>query len=129
MAHPSQATPRALAPPDSIPKVGPNEEMAIIAVLDIEEGQAYGLSILNWLSERTGRAQSVGAVYTTLSRLEEKGCLEGWMGEPTAERGGRRKRFYRVTAVGQAVLGEKERERAAAQQAYVGARRALGGAA
>lgn len=48
----------------------------------------------------TGRQCSIGALYTTLDRLEEKGFIKTWMGEPTAERGGRAKKMVRITAKG-----------------------------
>jgi DNA-binding PadR family transcriptional regulator len=61
---------------------------------------AYGASIRHDLEQVTGRRCSLGALYTTLDRLETKGWIETWMGDPTAERGGRAKRMVRVTAKG-----------------------------
>lgn len=61
---------------------------------------AYGAAIRQDLERTTGRRCSVGALYTTLDRLEQKGLIETWMGEPTAKRGGRPKRMVRVTAKG-----------------------------
>ena len=61
---------------------------------------AYGTSIRNFLRERAGRRVSVGALYTTLERLEKKGYLESWRGESTPERGGKAKQYYRVVAAG-----------------------------
>lgn len=61
---------------------------------------AYGASIREQLSEATGRSCSLGALYTTIDRLESKGLLQTWMGEATAKRGGRAKRMVRVTAKG-----------------------------
>jgi PadR family transcriptional regulator PadR len=61
---------------------------------------AYGAAIGEEIARATGRRCSVGALYTTLDRLEAKGLLETWMGEATAERGGRRKRRVRITAGG-----------------------------
>ena len=62
--------------------------------------QAYGAAIRQDIEQMTGRCCSVGALYTTLDRLEAKGLVETWMGEPTAERGGRSKRMVRVTPQG-----------------------------
>ncbi len=61
---------------------------------------AYGAAIQQDMHATTGRRCSTGALYTTLDRLESKGLLETWMGEPTPQRGGRRKRMVRVTANG-----------------------------
>lgn len=62
--------------------------------------EAYGASIRQEIEAATGQSCSVGALYTTLDRLEDKGLLETWMGEATPERGGRPKRMVRVTAKG-----------------------------
>lgn len=56
--------------------------------------EAYGVRIRDEIEDRTGRSCSVGAVYTTLRRLQQKGFVRSWEGEPTPERGGRSKRLY-----------------------------------
>jgi DNA-binding PadR family transcriptional regulator len=61
---------------------------------------AYGAAIRQEIEEATGRPCSLGALYTTLDRLEEKGFLATRMGDPTPQRGGRPKRMVRVTAEG-----------------------------
>jgi DNA-binding PadR family transcriptional regulator len=61
---------------------------------------AYGASIRSEIENATGCRCSIGALYTTLDRLEEKGFVRTWMGEPTRERGGRSKRLVQVTASG-----------------------------
>jgi DNA-binding PadR family transcriptional regulator len=61
---------------------------------------AYGAAIRQEIERATGRPCSVGALYPTLDRLEQKGLIETWMGEATAERGGRAKRRVRVTGKG-----------------------------
>lgn len=61
---------------------------------------AYGASIRQEIENLTGRRCSIGALYTTLDRLEAKGLLQTWMGAPTPERGGRAKRMARITAEG-----------------------------
>ena len=61
---------------------------------------AYGLAIRQEIESTTGRNCSLGALYTTLDRLESKGFIKTWMGDPTPQRGGRPKRMVRVTASG-----------------------------
>jgi DNA-binding PadR family transcriptional regulator len=61
---------------------------------------AYGAAIRQEVERNTRRACSVGSLYTTLDRLEKKGLVKTWMGDATPERGGRPKRFVRVTAKG-----------------------------
>ncbi|MFN0169662.1 MAG: PadR family transcriptional regulator [Bryobacteraceae bacterium] len=62
--------------------------------------RAYGAAIKQEIESATERRCSIGALYTTLDRLEAKGLLETWMGEATPQRGGRAKRMVRVTAKG-----------------------------
>ena len=62
--------------------------------------EAYGAAIRREVEEATGRRCSIGALYTTLDRLEMKGLLKTWMGDPTPQRGGRPKRMVRVTTKG-----------------------------
>ena len=62
---------------------------------------AYGLAIRQEIEEATGRPCSLGALYTTLDRLELKGLIRTWMGDPTPQRGGRPKRMVRITAKGE----------------------------
>ena len=61
---------------------------------------AYGVGIRREIEEATGRRCSIGALYTTLDRLEAKGFIKTRMGDPTPQRGGRSKRMVRVTAKG-----------------------------
>jgi DNA-binding PadR family transcriptional regulator len=61
---------------------------------------AYGAAIREEIETATGRRCSIGALYTTLDRLEKKGLLKTWMGEATPQRGGRAKRMVRVTTKG-----------------------------
>jgi PadR family transcriptional regulator, regulatory protein PadR len=61
---------------------------------------AYGAAIRQEIERTTGRRCSIGALYTTLDRLEQKGLLATWMGDATPQRGGRSKRMVRVTAQG-----------------------------
>jgi PadR family transcriptional regulator, regulatory protein PadR len=61
---------------------------------------AYGASIRSEIEKATGRSCSMGALYTTLDRLEAKGLVRTWMGQPTPQRGGRSKRRVGITAAG-----------------------------
>jgi DNA-binding PadR family transcriptional regulator len=79
--------------------LGELEHVTLLAILRIGDG-AYGVSIRDEIKRCTDRAVSAGALYTTLTRLEEKGLARSTFGDPTPERGGRPKRFYRVTARG-----------------------------
>jgi PadR family transcriptional regulator, regulatory protein PadR len=82
--------------------IGPFE-FEILATLLAQPRDAYGLTIRDRIKERssTGHGPSVGAIYTALERLERKGLVSSWWGEPTEERGGRRKRLYKVEAPGE----------------------------
>lgn len=62
--------------------------------------EAYGAAIRAAIEQATGERCSVGALYTTLDRLERKGLIETWMADPTPQRGGRSKRMVRLTARG-----------------------------
>lgn len=79
--------------------IGEFEYLLIAASLRLGE-KAYGASIRREVEEATERPCSIGSLYTTLDRLEAKGLVKTWMGEATAERGGRAKRMVSVTAKG-----------------------------
>jgi DNA-binding PadR family transcriptional regulator len=79
--------------------LGEFEYLLITAAAGLRES-AYGASIRAEIERTTGRKCSLGALYTTLDRLEKKGLLETWMGEATPTRGGRAKRMVRVTPNG-----------------------------
>jgi len=83
--------------------IGEFEELVLLAILSQGEN-AYGVTIHEALEEATHRSITIGSLYTTLSRLEEKGLVESWVGEPTAERGGRAKKHYKVKGSGQSLL-------------------------
>jgi len=90
--------------------IGEFEELVLLAILS-QGDNAYGVTIREALEEATNRDITVGSLYTTLSRLEEKGLVESWTGEPTAERGGRAKRHYKVKGSAQSLLKEVQRAR------------------
>jgi DNA-binding PadR family transcriptional regulator len=83
--------------------LGEFEQMVLSAVLRLGD-DAYGAAILTELAAQTGRRVSGGALYATLDRLESKGLIVSRRGDPTPERGGRPKRFVRVTRDGIAAL-------------------------
>ena len=79
--------------------LGEFEYLLITAAAQLGEG-AYGAAIRRKVEEATGHRCSIGALYTTLDRLQTKGLVKTWMGEATAQRGGRAKRMVRVTEKG-----------------------------
>lgn len=84
-------------------RLGDFEEVLLLIVGILGE-EAYAFKIAEEFESQTQRSVSIGAVHSTLNRLTEKAFLESEMGESTAERGGRRKRIYTITAIGQQVL-------------------------
>jgi len=85
--------------------LGEFEYLLLAAAVRLGE-DAYGATIRADIEDATGRHCSIGALYTTLDRLEAKGYIKTWMGDPTPERGGRPKRMVRVTATGQRAARE-----------------------
>jgi DNA-binding PadR family transcriptional regulator len=79
--------------------LGEFEQVVMLAVARLGEG-AYGMAIVEELSRRTGNEPSVGSVYAALDRLERQGLVRSGMGEPTPERGGRAKRYFRLEPAG-----------------------------
>lgn len=71
----------------------------LLGVLRFED-ETHGAAIRQEIHARSGRDVSINAVYTTLERLEAKGLLRSWTGEPTAQRGGRRRKFYALKPAG-----------------------------
>ncbi len=84
--------------------LGGFEQVVLLVVLRLSEDEAYGVPIRKEIENRTGRRVSRGALYTCLERLESKRYLSSRMGGATAERGGRAKRLYTVTAAGISAL-------------------------
>ena len=83
--------------------LGEFEQLLLFAVLHLED-EAYGLRIREAIEAKTGRSISPGAVYTALDRLETRGLVSSTLGEPTPQRGGKRKRYYRVRPPGVELL-------------------------
>jgi PadR family transcriptional regulator PadR len=84
-------------------QLGDLEELVLLAVLRLG-AEAYGARIRAELQEYAGRSVSISTVYVTLMRMEEKGLVHTWMGEPTRERGGKAKRHFKVLPEGVAAL-------------------------
>ena len=81
------------------PTLGEFEHIVLLAILRLGEN-AYGVTLRQEIRSRTDRHPSPGALYTTVDRLEEKGFVSSRFGDPTPQRGGRAKRYFRVTAKG-----------------------------
>jgi len=88
--------------------LGEFEQVVLLAILCVGD-DAYGVSIGSAIRTRTGRDCSPGALYTTLDRLENKGLVTSRMGDPTAQRGGRPKRFFGVTKAGLEAITRAQR--------------------
>jgi DNA-binding PadR family transcriptional regulator len=95
------------APPQHGP-LGEFEQVLLLALLRLEP-DAYGASIHREIEQRTGRKVLLSAIYTTLDRLERKGLIRHRIGEPTPERGGRRKKLYRLQPSGAEAVEESLR--------------------
>src|SRR5437667_7594745 len=87
--------------------LGDFEEIVLLAVARLRD-DAYGVTILETLESVAGRKASIGAIYATLERLERKGFVSSLLADPTPERGGRVKRYYRVEGAGIRALRETQ---------------------
>ena len=83
--------------------LGSLEHIVLLAVMRLGSN-AYGMTVRREIEDTTGRDISIGALYATLGRLESKRLVRSFEGEPTAERGGRAKRYFSMTAEGKAAL-------------------------
>jgi PadR family transcriptional regulator PadR len=88
--------------------LGDFEQLVLLGVLRLDDA-AYGAAIRQEIHSRSGRDVSINAVYTTLERLQGKGFLRSWVGEPTPQRGGRRRKFYALRPSGEAALRQAYR--------------------
>ena len=75
--------------------LGEFEELVLLTIAHLGD-EAYGVAILENIDSRANRSLSLGALHSTLTRLEEKGLISSYLGEPTATRGGRRKRHFEL---------------------------------
>jgi DNA-binding PadR family transcriptional regulator len=92
-------------PPESL---GEFEQLVLLAIVRVHP-DAYGVTIRQEIERRTGRSVAIGALYTALDRLERKGYVASAMSEPTAQRGGRAKRYFTLRAAGAAALKRSRR--------------------
>lgn len=88
--------------------LGEFEQVVLLAVPRLDDN-AYGVTIRAEIAGCAGREPASGAPYTTLDRMEEKGLVRSWMGEATPQRGGRAKRFFKLTPAGRAALVRTQR--------------------
>lgn len=85
--------------------IGEFEELVLLTIASLGD-EAYGVSIKEDIETRASRSISIGALHSTITRLEEKGLIKSRLGEPTQERGGRSKRFFELTHDGKVSLHE-----------------------
>ncbi len=83
--------------------LGEFEELVLLSVGALGN-EAYGVAVKDFITERTSRKSSIGALHSALSRLEDKGFLKNKIGESTKIRGGRRKKYYIITIAGKEAL-------------------------
>jgi PadR family transcriptional regulator PadR len=88
--------------------LGEFEQLILLALVRLGP-DAYGATVRREIQEHAGREVSISAVYTTLERLEQKGLVRSRVGEPTAERGGRRRRHFELLPLGARSLGDAYR--------------------
>ena len=88
--------------------LGEFEHIVVLALMRLGD-RAYGVTVRQEIAARISRDVSIGAVYATLDRLEAKGYVKSQLGDPTPERGGRSKRFFRVTAKGVSAVNRTHR--------------------
>jgi DNA-binding PadR family transcriptional regulator len=97
--------------------MGEFERTVLLAVVHLR-GDGYAISIADEIEKRTKKAPSLGPIYGTLDRLEKKGFVSSRLGEATPERGGKRKRLYRIEGAGQRALRD---DRALLDRMWAGA--------
>jgi PadR family transcriptional regulator, regulatory protein PadR len=105
--------------------LGGFELLVLLALIRLGDG-AYGVPISDAIEESSGREVAIGSVYITLDRLEAKGLVSSRLGEPTAERGGRAKTYFRITAKG---LRDVRQARRTLMNLWGGVRQLKGGVA
>jgi len=85
--------------------IGELEEL-ILLLVGVLRDEAYAVGVLQEMKSQTGRELNISAIHAVLNRLEEKGFVSSEMGGATQERGGRRKRFYKLTAAGRQMIDQ-----------------------
>jgi PadR family transcriptional regulator PadR len=99
---------------DKALSLGEFEEIVLLAVRHLGSN-AYGTPIRQTVEAARGRTTAIGAIYTTLERLEQKGMVSSALGESTPQRGGRAKRYYRLEGLGERALDAAEQARSRLQ--------------
>jgi len=94
----------------SVYHLGEFEEIVLLTVA-ILDGEAYGVSIIEEIENRLSRPVALGAVQTVLKRMEDKGMVTSVFGEATKVRGGKRKRYYTITAKGHRAIKDAKEKR------------------
>ncbi|WP_421870593.1 PadR family transcriptional regulator [Marinoscillum sp.] len=90
--------------------IGEFEEIVLLTIASLMT-EAYSVNIVDEIKSVTGRSTKLGVVHAVLNRLEDKGMIASDLGEPTKERGGRRKRFYSLTQAGKSALLRSKEQR------------------
>lgn len=88
--------------------LGEFEHLVLLAIIKLQH-DAYGTLLRELLADVIKRNVSIGALYTTLERMEKKGLVRSWLGEATNQRGGRAKKFYEVSTAGKNALKQTKR--------------------
>ena len=88
--------------------LGEFEQLVLLAIVRMAP-DAYGVTIRQEIEDRTGRAVTIGALYTALDRLDRKGFVSSSMSDPTPQRGGRARRYYKLRPAGAAALKRSRR--------------------
>ena len=90
--------------------IGEFEEIVLLTIASLMD-EAYSVNVVDEIKKSTGRSTKLGVVHAVLKRLEDKGLIQSELGEPTKERGGRRKRFFHITHAGKAALLKSKAQR------------------
>jgi DNA-binding PadR family transcriptional regulator len=85
------------------PRLGELELLVMLALLRLGD-DAYGVSIRQEIERRAGHDVAIGAIYATLARLEEKRFVSSWLSDPLPMRGGRARKHWKLTALGERAL-------------------------
>jgi DNA-binding PadR family transcriptional regulator len=88
--------------------LGEFEQVVLLAILRLGD-EAYAVTVCREIAAHTDREPSPGSLYTTLDRLEDKGLVASRLGDPTPQRGGRAKRYFKVTAKGLTAVARVQR--------------------
>ena len=95
-------------PTSEAPRLGEVEQLVLLAVWRLN-GEAYAVPVRDLIGKETGVQLSRGSIYVTLDRLEQKGLVASWFGDPTAEPGGKARRMFKILPLGTAALRSTKR--------------------